>query len=165
MPRKYGNSLDLPPPKSASPAEMEMLWAKNLKLLFQAYGAIPGDPSCLLKLALGLAYDYVPAFSKTTRGAPEKWDFGRRMTLFQAVEEKVEGGHSASNACTLLAKTAPFNQWGPRGEKPKSETLRRAYAKAKKDKSFVNLMMFARMTLPSIHTGKGAASDDAKIVH
>jgi hypothetical protein len=143
MTRRYGNGLDERLPRNLSGSQIEERMAQNVRLLFEAYKIQYRDPGCWLRLAFGLARDHVPGFSESQKGAPDKWDFGRHMRLFEAVEQEIAAGHSTSGACALLAAKPPFNQWGPRGRRPSAETMREAYYAAKKDHAFLNLMLFA----------------------
>jgi hypothetical protein len=112
------------------------IWKQRARaLIAREFGIPTGDPQWWSRLTLYMACKYAPGFAvkrlgEKKHGAPKEWDFEQLACLFADIEFlKRKDGSSVRKICEGLPRR---NNYGGRWGRYKSESLRRAYAKARK---------------------------------
>ncbi len=145
---KLAEPLKRPRVRTILTADPQAEWAEHLEgatevvekmgLLLDHYGISRDEPERWHLLCLHLAGDHVPGFQfekPSKAGRPKTWlHSGRSLRLYRDVQACVSEGHSALNACRILAKRDPY-----RNEIPAYTTLYRRYQDTKKNHPVIKM--------------------------
>jgi hypothetical protein len=117
-------------------SESPDIWERRARALVEReFGISSDDPQWWVQLASHMACKYVPGFAvkrpgEKKHGAPKEWDFDQLARLFADIEFlKRKDRSSVREICKGRLRQAKYaKRWGLY----KSDSLRRAYAKARK---------------------------------